>query len=105
MAGLSAGILNLRPVVFRYRPEVREGPRPVEFGLIAEEVAEIFPELVYYDPEGKPLSVGYKKLTPMLVNEIQRQQRLIENQQRMLADQRRELERLLDRLERVERRR
>ena len=105
MAGLSAGVLSLRPVVFRYRPEVRQGPRPVEFGLIAEEVAEIFPDLVYYDAAGKPFSVSYKKLTPMLVNELQRQERLIETQQRMLVDQKRELQRLLERLERVERHR
>ena len=105
MAGLSAGVLSLRPVVFRYRPEVRQGPRPVEFGLIAEEVAEIFPDLVYYDAAGKPFSVSYKKLTPMLVNELQRQERLIETQQRMLVDQKRELQRLLERLERIERHR
>ena len=52
-----------------------EGARPVEFGLIAEEVAEIYPDLVVYDEEGEPYSVRYHVLAPMLLNELQRLQR------------------------------
>ena len=49
-----------------------------EYGLIAEEVAEVAPELVVYDDEGQPFSVRYHLLAPMLLNELQKQQRAIE---------------------------
>ncbi len=65
-------LLELRPVVFRYKPEVQEGERPLEYGLIAEEVAEVFPELVVYDEEGRPFTVKYHLLSSMLLNELQR---------------------------------
>ena len=54
-------LLALRPVVFRYRQE-QELPNganpPLEYGLIAEEVAEVFPDLVVYDDDGLPFTVG-----------------------------------------------
>jgi hypothetical protein len=65
-------LLQLRPVLFRYKPEVQSGARPLEYGLIAEEVAEIFPELVVHDEEGKPFTVKYHLLSSMLLNELQR---------------------------------
>ena len=65
-------LLELRPVVFRYRPEVQAGERPLEYGLIAEEVAEVFPELVVYDEEGKPFTVKYHLLSSMLLNELKK---------------------------------
>ena len=68
-------LLDLRPVVFRYRPEVQGGERPIEYGLIAEEVAEIFPDLVVYDDEGLPLTVKYHLLSSLLLNELQRHRR------------------------------
>lgn len=75
MGSLSRGLHRLRPVVFRYRPEAKKGPSPLEYGLIAEEVAEVFPHLVRYDPEGRPLTLRYDLLTPLLLNELQRQHR------------------------------
>jgi hypothetical protein len=74
----SGGILALRPVTFRFKQEVTEGVRPLEFGLIAEEVAELFPDLVTYDGEGRPLTVRYHVLPVLLLNELQRQERSIE---------------------------
>ncbi len=76
MGDASVGLLALRPVSFRYTEEAAgNGPRPVEFGLIAEEVAGVYPDLVVYDEEGKPYSVRYHALTPMLLNELQEQHR------------------------------
>ena len=49
-----------------------------EYGLIAEEVAEIAPELVAYDEEGRPYSVRYHVLPSLLLNEMQKQQRTVE---------------------------
>ena len=51
-AHASAGLGKLRPVTFRYKAEPATGSRPLEYGLIAEEVAEIYPELVV--GQGRP---------------------------------------------------
>jgi hypothetical protein len=69
-------------VTFRYKAEiVGPGERPREYGLLAEEVVEVFPELVVYDEEGKPYTVRYDQLTPMLVNELQRLMGRLERQE------------------------
>ena len=73
-------LLALRPVTFRYRPEqtLSSGKRPPpEYGLIAEEVAEVFPDLVVYDEQGRALTVKYHEMAPMLLNEVQKQARTI----------------------------
>ena len=80
MDDASAGLGKLRPVTFRYKAEPATGPRPIEYGLIAEEVAEIYPELVVLDKDGQPAGVRYHVLPAMLLNELQRQQRVIEAQ-------------------------
>jgi hypothetical protein len=84
MGEASSGLLALRPVAFRYKEGVAEGPRPVEFGLIAEEVAELYPDLVAYDEEGKPYSVRYHLLSSMLLNELQKKQRRLGEQEELL---------------------
>jgi hypothetical protein len=71
------GLMKLRPVSFRYRPSVVHGPWPLQFGLIAEQVAKIFPNLVAYGPDGKPDAIAYQELPALLLAEIQRQQREI----------------------------
>ncbi len=48
----------------------------VQYGLIAEEVAEVYPELVIRDEKGEIQGVRYDELGPMLLNEMQKQQRL-----------------------------
>ena len=68
-------LLELHPVVFRYAQEqgLPDGRAlPLEYGLIAEEVAEIFPDLVVYDDEGAPSTVKYHLLGSMLLNELQK---------------------------------
>jgi len=78
-------LANLRPVTFRYREQVAMGEDIEAYGLIAEEVAEVAPQLVAYDLEGKPYSVRYHVLTPMLLNELQKQQRTIQAQRARLG--------------------
>jgi hypothetical protein len=85
MGDATERLLALRPVVFRYRPEVQEGERPLEYGLIAEEVAEVFPELVVYDEEGEPFTVKYHLLSSMLLNELKKQAHELETQRSELA--------------------
>lgn len=78
ISDLGAGserLLNLRAVTFRYRPEAIVGDSPMTFGLIAEEVAEVFPELVVNDDQGRPAAVKYHLLSSLLLNELQKQHR------------------------------
>ena len=77
MGEASNGLMRLRPVMFRYKKEHADGERPVQPGLIAEEVAEVYPDLVTYSAEGEIQSVQYYKLSTMLLNELQKQQKLI----------------------------
>ncbi len=72
MPQLSEKLAQLRPVTFRYRTDPK---RVRQYGLIAEEVAKVYPELVIRDPAGKIMGVHYEELAPMLLNEIQQQQR------------------------------
>ena len=81
MGAASEALMALRPVSFRYREDVAAGEEGAQYGLIAEEVAEVAPELVIHDSEGRPFTVRYHQLAPMLLNELQKQQRTIERQQ------------------------
>ena len=78
MGGASAGLLELRPVTFRYTQAFADGATPTQYGLIAEEVDEIYPDVVVYNAEGLPETVQYRKVNAMLLNEVQRQHRQIE---------------------------
>jgi hypothetical protein len=74
MGAASRGLLRLRPVVFRYRQPAEDGAKRLQYGLIAEEVAEVLPELVAYGSDGQPQTVLYHVLPALLVNELQRQE-------------------------------
>jgi hypothetical protein len=80
MGDASDGLMRLRPVSFRYKQPEPSGERPLQFGLIAEEVAEVYPELVARSESGEPRSVRYHLLGSMLLNELQKQRRLLEEQ-------------------------
>ncbi|MFB3105919.1 MAG: tail fiber domain-containing protein, partial [Pseudomonadales bacterium] len=85
MAGASAGLLSLRPVTFRYKQAFENGNKPIQYGLIAEEVAEVFPELVVYNEDGEPETVKYRLLSTLLLNELQKQQQVTADQAAQLA--------------------
>ena len=74
MADASAALMQLRPVTFRYEAADEHGNKPVQFGLIAEEVAEVLPELVVRNEHGQPETVAYHMLPSLLLNEYQKQQ-------------------------------
>jgi hypothetical protein len=59
MAEASERLLKLRPVTFRYKQPNALGEKPIQYGLIAEEVAEVLPELVVRNKAGRPESVAY----------------------------------------------
>jgi len=69
---------ELRPVTYRYTTQHAPNDRSLQYGLIAEEVAEVFPELVQYNEDGQPETVLYHHLTTMLLNELQKQQEEID---------------------------
>jgi hypothetical protein len=77
MGRASRALFDLRPVLFSFKPELKAGESRRQFGLIAEEAAEVLPEIVTHDADGRPFSVRYDLLSPLLLNEIQRQQRQI----------------------------
>jgi len=87
MGAASAGLWRLRPVTFRYKSALTDGSRPLQYGLIAEEVAEVYPELVAYDRTGQPQTVLYHVLPALLLNEVQNQHRQIEAQQATIREQ------------------
>jgi hypothetical protein len=74
MGDASRDLMRLRPVTFRYQKPLADGSQPVQYGLIAEEVAEVYPDLVAYSADGQIETVKYQLLDPMLLNEVQRQQ-------------------------------
>lgn len=92
MGDASSRILRLRPVTFRYNQQQADGSQPIEFGLIAEEVAEVYPDLVVHGANGQVETVQYWKLDAMLLNELQKQHAEIEAQREELAILRTRLE-------------
>jgi hypothetical protein len=73
MGESSNGLMGLRPVRFIYKSDKDKN---IQYGLIAEEVEEIYPELVAYE-DGKPFTIKYHLLYGMLLNEIQKNRKLI----------------------------
>src|SRR5215469_14365538 len=102
MEDSSSALMRLRPVTFLYKPEYDEGQRTLQYGLIAEEVAEVNPVLVAYEPDGKPYTVKYQYLTTMLLNEVQKQYRRAEAEAEVITSQEQKIEELEERLLRLE---
>jgi hypothetical protein len=75
MEEASSSLMRLRPVTFVYK---NDPANTRQYGLVAEEVAKVYPELVVYGPDRKILTVRYSMLSAMLLNELQKQSR--ENQ-------------------------
>jgi uncharacterized coiled-coil protein SlyX len=80
----SETILALKPVSFRYKSD---GSRTPCFGLIAEEVAEVNPDLVVRDEKGEPLTVRYDQVNAMLLNEFLKEYRTVKDQNSKIQQQ------------------
>jgi trimeric autotransporter adhesin len=96
------GLMQLRPVTFLYKPEYDKGERTMQYGLIAEEVAQVYPELVVYDNNGQPYSVRYQYITTMLLNEVQKQYHRAEAEAKVITAQEQKIDELEQRLSRLE---
>ena len=113
MGETSGALMQLRPVTFHYKTDQNPEGRALQYGLIAEEVAEVAPGLVARSADGQPETVYYQFLAPMLLNEYQKQQRTIAEQAAQLSkqamdiaelkEQAAHITRVLMRLEKIER--
>jgi hypothetical protein len=88
MKGASEKLAQLRPVTFRYKSDPQS---TLQYGLIAEEVAKVYPELVVRGADGRIDGVRYDQLTPMLLNVVQLQQANLTAQSERLAAQARDI--------------
>ena len=84
MGGVSEALLALRPVTFHYKPELDKTGIP-QFGLIAEEVAKVNPDLVTHDAKGELSTVRYEAVNAMLLNEFLKEHRRNEEQEATIA--------------------
>ena len=82
MGNTSEAILSLRPVTFHYKTDKKH---TAQFGLIAEEVAKLNPDLVLRDKENKPYTVRYEAVNAMLLNEFLKERRKMEAQTTEIA--------------------
>jgi hypothetical protein len=84
-------ILALKPVTFRYKQEIDPKGIP-QFGLVAEDVEKINPDLVVRDPDGKPYTVRYEAVNAMLLNEFLKEHRKNEQQEATITQLKKELQ-------------
>jgi Chaperone of endosialidase len=83
MEQASEAILSLKPVTFHYKSDKTGTP---QFGLIAEEVAEVSPDLVVRDKNGEIYTVRYDAVNAMLLNEFLKEHRKVEQQQATITE-------------------
>ena len=82
----SEAILALRPVTFRYKPELDAEGIP-QFGLVAEEVEKVNPNLVARDDQGKTYTVRYEAVNAMLLNEFLKEHKTVQELKSILTKQ------------------
>ena len=89
MSQTSEAILALKPVMFQYKSDPSG---TAQFGLIAEEVAQVDPDLVVRDAQGEPYSVRYEAVNAMLLNEFLKAHRKVEQLEATVAQQQKNFE-------------
>jgi hypothetical protein len=83
MDNASEAIFGLEPVTFRYKKEI-DPKGMLQFGLVAEEVAKVNPDLVVRDRNGKPYTVRYEAVNAMLLSEFLKEHHRVKAQQRQI---------------------
>jgi Chaperone of endosialidase len=87
----SEAILALKPVTFRYKREI-DPDGVTQFGLVAEDVERVNPQLVVRDKEGKPYTVRYDAVNAMLLNEFLKEHRKVEQQEATIVQLKKDLQ-------------
>ena len=98
MGTTSEAILGLKPVTFHYKSDSRGTP---QFGLIAEEVAKVNPDLVVREENGEIYTVRYEAVNAMLLNEFLKAHRKLDQQQAMIDRQQKQIEALTATVQKV----
>ena len=112
MEQASEALFGLRPVTFRYKKEI-DPAGTSQFGLVAEDVENVNPDLIVRDKEGKPYTVRYEAVNAMLLNEFLKEHRTVNElkatvtqlkadgttQQALISDLKKRLETVVARLE------
>jgi trimeric autotransporter adhesin len=93
-------VLKLKPVMFRYKKEL-DPEQNAQFGLIAEEVARVNPDLVVRNDNGEIYTVRYEAVNAMLLNEFLKEHRKVEEQGAMIAKQQKQIEALTATVQKV----
>jgi len=88
MGARSDGLLKLRPVTFAYKEDARG---VTHYGLVAEEVQAVYPELVTRTATGEVQGVRYQELIPMLLNELQHEHQALQHEHQAFEQQRVEM--------------
>ena len=96
----SETILALKPVTFRYKAEFDPGRTPM-FGLVAEEVEQVNPDLVTRDADGKPYTVRYEAVNAMLLNEFLKEHDKVQALEATAIHQQKQIEALTAGLQKV----
>jgi trimeric autotransporter adhesin len=96
----SEGILSLQPVTFQYKHDIDPDKVP-QFGLIAEEVEKVNPDLVVRDEEGKAYTVRYEAVNAMLLNEFLKAHRKVEGLEEIVTQQQKQIEALTATVQKV----
>ena len=91
MGKASEAILALKPVTFHYKKDIDPRGQP-QFGLIAEEVAKVNPDLVSHNEKGELYTVRYEAVNAMLLSEFLKEHRKVEEQQQTITQLRNELQ-------------
>ena len=86
MERASEAIFALKPVIFHYKKEI-DADRSPEFGLVAEDVDKVYPDLVVRDAGGKVYTVRYEAVNAMLLNEFLKEHRKVQAQDRKIREQ------------------
>ena len=81
----SEALFALKPVIFCYKKEI-DPAGTSQFGLVAEDVEKVNPDLVVRDQKGKPYSVRYDQVNAMLLNEFLKEHRKVQEQEAMITE-------------------
>ena len=100
MKQASDTLFALKPVTFRYKEEI-DPAGTSQFGLVAEDVEKVNPDLIVRDKEGKPYSVRYDQVNAMLLNEFLKEHKKVQDLESRLAQQEHQIECLSAGLQKV----